>query len=318
MATSGTYSFTVTTNDLVRESMLNIGKLGESEGPTSQEYTDIVRKLNMIVKQLQGAADFSKGVKMWTRRIGHLFLSNLIGQYNLGPTATGWTNSYVSTTVPYNAYTGATSIQVTSIVGMHVGDYIGIQTTSGDLFWTTIVAPLSGVTVNLNTALTSDIPMNGVIYTFTTKAQQPIVIDYVFLRDAQSQDTPIKIMDVLEYAMLPSKTDLTNQSDPSSVYIENQIGYSILNLDVGAAADVTKHVVVGYLESVQDVSGALTETLEYPQEYFRALSWMLAREICPMFNAEWTPLMAELCKESISIAQNKDPETSSLYFQCNE
>ena len=49
MSTSGTFSFTVNAADIVREAMLNVGAIGESEVATAQEYTDCVRKLNMMV-----------------------------------------------------------------------------------------------------------------------------------------------------------------------------------------------------------------------------------------------------------------------------
>ena len=61
MPTSGTYSFTVTRDDIVREAMLNIGKLGEAETPTAQEVTDCARKLNMLVKQWMARQDFAPG-----------------------------------------------------------------------------------------------------------------------------------------------------------------------------------------------------------------------------------------------------------------
>jgi hypothetical protein len=317
MATSGTYNFTVTTTDLVRESMLNIGKLGEGEGPTPSEFNDIVRKLNMIVKQLQGDADYSKGLKMWTRRQGHLFLSGTAYSYNIGPSGTNWTNSYVMSSLMYNAAAGATSLTVTSIAGMNANDYVGIQLDSETLFWTTINGAPSGNTVPIAVALPAPASTNAQVFTYTTKAQQPIVVEFVLLRDSQAQDTPIRILNVQDYAMLPSKTDPTNLSDPTAVYIENQLVNSVLYLDVGGASDVSKHVVVGYMESIQDVSSVPAGNIEYPQEYFRAVSWLLSKEICPMFSAIWTPLMEELTREAVMIATNKDPEASTVFFQCN-
>ena len=52
MALSGTYAFSVTITDIIREAMLNVGAIGEGEVPTAQEFTDCQRKANMLVKQM--------------------------------------------------------------------------------------------------------------------------------------------------------------------------------------------------------------------------------------------------------------------------
>ena len=51
MSTSGTYTFTVTRDDIIREAMLNIGKLDAYGSIDPQETTDCARKLNMMCKQ---------------------------------------------------------------------------------------------------------------------------------------------------------------------------------------------------------------------------------------------------------------------------
>ena len=151
-----------------------------------------------------------------------------------------------------------------------------------------------------------------------TNAQQPIIVEWALLRDNTSSDVPIKILNFYDYAQLPNKTDITNKSDPYSIYIENQIGNSTLYTDVGASNDVTKHIVIGYMESIQDLSGNPNETIEYPQEYYRAICWLLTREICPMFNANWTQIMQVLCTEAVQIATAKDEDSSTLSFQVYE
>ena len=81
MATSGTYSFGVTKYDIIRQAMLNIGKLDPVEAPTAEEMDDCSRLLNMMCKQWMGKTDFAPGLKVWTRKRGHLLLSNTTGAY---------------------------------------------------------------------------------------------------------------------------------------------------------------------------------------------------------------------------------------------
>lgn len=316
MTTSGTYSFSVARDDIIRLAMLNIGKLEENETPSARETTDCSMLLNMLVKQWQGKADFAPGLKTWTRRHGHLFLSSTTGQYTLGPGGTGWTNNYVTTTLTANAASGQPAVVVAATTGMVAGDKFGVVLSSGALFWSVILT-IVGLTVTLTTNLTGAAGSGAVVFDYTTTAQQPIVIETVLLRDYTKSDTPIRRMILQEYDNLPSKADPTFISDPTSIYYEFQLTNGVLYTDVAGASDTTKHLCMTYMEAVQDLNSA-NDTFEYPQEWYLALAWGLAKQICPMFNAPWTELMKENAAMSLAIAQKKEPETSVMFFQCGE
>jgi len=316
MTTSGVYSFSVTRDDLIRQSMLNIGKIGAYDTPDAVQTADIGMMLNMICKQWMGKADFAPGLKVFTRKRGHLFLSNTTGQYTVGPGATGWTNNYTSRTLASAAAAAATTLVLNSITGLVVGDKIGIELDSGALFWTTVLT-LPTTTITVAAGLPSGASSDSVVFTYTTTAQQPLFIEAAVLRDIWSVDTPIRIFKTTqEYDVLPNKTDITNVQDPTSIYYENQLTNSYLYTDGGAAQDVTKHLVLTYMEPIQDLINPL-DTPSYPQEWFLPLSWGLSKNICPMFNRIWTPLMEENFITALKIAQQKDAENSSLFFVGN-
>lgn len=317
MTTSGVYTFSVSRDDIIREALLNIRKLDELETPTATETTDCARKLNMICKQWQGRADFAPGLKTWTRRHGHLFLSNTTGQYTVGPGGTGWTNSYTHTTLAATAATGQPVIVVTAATGMVAGQYIGVELTSGALFWGVILSVV-GTTVTMTSNLSGAAASGGAVFSYTTTAQQPVVIETAFLRDSDLTDTPIRIIrNVADYDMLPSKNDPNFVSDPTAIYYEFQLSNSTLFTDVAAAQDVSKHLCFTYLETIQDFVNP-TDTPEYPQEWYLALSWELSMQIAPMYGAVWTPLMQANRDKALAIAQRKDPEIITMYFEPNE
>jgi hypothetical protein len=329
MATSGTYNFTVTRDDIIRFALLNLGKLGEGEGPTAQESSDIAKFLNMMVKTWMGQADFAPGLKMFSRRQGHLFLSTTQGQYNLGFNNTqntgvnlaNWTNSYIQTALSVNAMSGATSIQVESIAGINNGDNIGIQMNggyqNGNLFWTTVNGTPSGTTINLSAAIPAEAYSGGVVYDYSVQAQMPIVTEAVVLRDVNREDVPINLWTVQDYMFAPSKADPNYISDPVSVYTERHTWYTTLFTDVAGASDVTKHLVIEYMEPVQDFNNPL-DNPEYPQEWYMALTWGLTKQICPMFNGVWTQEMQANYSEAMQVARNLDPNRTAMYFQCND
>jgi hypothetical protein len=332
MALSGTWSFSVTRDDIIKEAMLNIGAIGESEVPTAQEVTDCARKLNMLVKQWQGTMDFAPGLKMWTRQRGDLFLGNTKFQYQLGPTGDNWAaavtggglgQTYAQTQLTLNAAAGATTLTALQVSQMNVSDYVGIQINL-DIFWTTISSINTG-------AKTFTIPSPGIpnsangnayVWNYTTKAQRPLEIVTCILRDINNNDTPLNRMTLQDYEILPSKTQTTFTSDPTAFYYESQFtnGLSAINgngqlyIDVGGAQDVTKHLHLVYLRPVMDFNNP-GDNPEYPQQWYRPLCWGLAREICGMFDAIWTPDMDQNYREAMAMAREADTETTSFYFQ---
>lgn len=312
-STSGSYSFTVNRDQVIRQAMLNIGKLDENEVPTAQQTSDCAFALNMLIKQWQGRGDFAPGLKVWTRRLGYLFLSGASGQYSVGPTATGWTNAFAASTSTATEIAGATAIPVASASGFAGGYNVGVQLDSGVLFWTTI-SSVSGKTINLASGLPSQSSIGSQLFAYQTAAQQPLNIETAVLRDNQGNDNPLRILTVQDYDNLPSKASPQNVSDPTAIYYEYQLGNSNLYTDCAAAQDVTKYIVLRYMEPVQDVLQA-SDTFEYPQEWYLAIAWGLSSEIAPMFNAAWTQKMDENFKRALSIAQHKDPERVSIFFQ---
>lgn len=313
MATSGVYSFGVTRYDIIRQAMLNIGKLDPLEVPTSEETEDCSRLLNMLCKQWMGKTDFAPGLKVWTRKRGHLLLSNTTGQYSIGPTAQGWTNALVVTTLSAAASTGATSVAVASVSGIAATNTVAVYLDSGALFYATVSSVVS-TTLNLSAALPSGASSGNQVFAYATAAQNPKDVETAILRDVNNSDTPLNLMTVQDYDYLPSKADPTSFGDPSAIYFERGLTGSTIYTDVGAAIDTRSHIVITYQEPVQDMLVNADEPY-YPQEWYLALCWGLSEQIAPMFRANWTEKMELLKSSSMAIARQGDAELSSLYFQ---
>jgi len=314
MTTSGSYVFTVTTNDIVREAMLNIGKLGEAESPSSQEYSDCSRKLNMLAKQWMAKQDFAPGLKMWKRRHGNLFLSNAQFQYGLGPSGDHWTNTSFQQNTTATAIAGATTINVPN-ANMSVNDNVGIQLDAGTLFWTTVSTKVGGTQITIPAGgLPSQATSGAVVFNYTSAAQRPEIIETVVLRDSTGADIPMKILALQDYDALSSKQQPGFLSDPSYVYYEAQLTNGQLYLDVYGAADTTKFLHISYMEPVQDFVNT-TDNPDYPQRWYLALSWGLTKQIAPMFNLPLTKDMQDNLNDSLAIAREPDSDVNNIFFQ---
>ena len=325
MALSNTWSYTVTRDLIIRQAMLNVGALGESEIATTQETSDCADKLNMLVKQWMGTQDFAPGLKMWERQRASLFLSFTKGKYQLGPSGDDWaatvatsaTATHATQQTLATAAVGTNVLSFLSAANITPGDFLVVSLSNNDIFSTTATTVNTGTNLVTTAANVPAQVNNGAyVWNYTTKAQRPLAIRTCILRDIFNNDTPLSPMTLEDYEILPSKTQSTFVSDPTQFYYESQFqtGNGMLYLDVGGEQDITKHLHVVYMRPVMDFNNP-NDTPEYPQQWFRALCWGLSKDICSMFDAEWTADMEQNYREALAMAREADAEVTTFYFQ---
>lgn len=328
-ATSGTYVFSVTRDQVIRTAMLDIGALAEGDSPTGQEVSDMANLLNMIVKQEMGDVVRGTGLQVWTRKRAELFLGASKYLYNCGQSGDNWCDSTAGLNYPYlynqqqltaNAAAGASSFQVASVANYNINDYLGLVI-NGDIFWTTVSA-INVITnvVSIPNVLPAAALTNAYVWNYTNKGVRPLHIVSVVLRDIYANDTPIDTMTVERYEALPTKVAPTNIADPTSILYESafqtQSPNGRLYLDVGGAQDVTKHLHVTYLAPTQDLNNP-GDALDYPQQWYNYLSLKLGKRACPMFRCAWDATLESQLVDAEVIAKSGDPNTSEAYFQPN-
>ena len=336
MATSGSYTYTVSRDTIIRQAMLEIGKLAGTQAPTPQELTDCAVRLNLLVRQWMGRQDFAPGLKTWTRYHVDLIMSMSKGQYILSPTGDNWAAGVANIQNPnlpnlnlFNT-TGATAsgsplIQLSPAASAFVtaADFFVAALSSGDIFSSTVLSVNTGTgVVTLNTNVPSGVTVlsGAQCFDYTTKGQPLLEIQSAVLRDNQQNDTPLNYMTLQEYEAVPTKVQPNYLSDPTAIYHENQlvsgVRSSTLYLDVAGAQDVTKTIHIVGLRPVQAFVNP-TDNADYPEEWQLALTLGTARLIAPMFNAVWTKEMEGNLQTAVASARETIPETTAIYFQCN-
>jgi hypothetical protein len=330
-STSGTWTFSVTQKQVIRAAAIDLGAIDPQEDLTAQEYSDCSFKLNMMTKQWMGNTDFAPGLKIWTRRRADLFMGVAKYAYNLGQTGDHWVDStaglaypqsygqtYVATSVAANA----TTIPVASIAQQNIGDYVGILN-GNDIYWTKItnLNPVPNPpTMTIQSGVPNAITASAVTYVwnYTNKAVRPLSIITCVLRDIYANDTPLNFMTTERYESLPTKVAPTNIADPTAILYEsqftNQSPNGILYLDVAGAQDVTKRLHCVYLAPTQDLVNP-GDSPDYPQQWYRALTWGHAKDIASMFDCEWTQTMEQNLTEALAIAKQADPAITDVYFE---
>jgi hypothetical protein len=325
--TSGVYTFSVPRDTIIRLAMLDIGALQEGESPTAQEISDCAVRLNMIAKQWMGDTDFSPGLKVWTRKRAELFMQGGQYTYQIGQTGLdNWIDSttgltyptlYGSTTLTAAAAKNATSLSVGATAQANIGDFLGVYLGSS-IYWTTVTTAGAGVITIPSPGLSAAAAAGSYVWNYTTKAVRPIRIITALLRDIYANDTTLRMMTVERYESLPSKTMASATGDPTAIFYEPRFKQQNPNgqiyLDVGAPADVTKHLHIVYLAPVEDFVNP-GDAPDYSQEWLRPLVLQLGKDIHGMFDCSWD--LESSLQEALAIARQANPATTDIYFEVN-
>ena len=313
MTTSGSVNFSIDRDEIIQEVLELNGVIGGPlETPSAHQIVTCSRSMNLIIKQWQGDHDFAPGLKMWSRKRGTLFLQKDQASYLLGPTGDNATASYKQTTIRIAAAALATTLEVVSTTGMTAADYIGIELTSGTVYWTTISSITDSDTLVIpSPGLSSAAAVGKYVWSYTTKLRRPLKILTGLLRDQNSQDTPINIdRDLYWYESLPDKTVV---SDPANAYYESQLDNGMIYFDC-EPIDVTKLVKIVYRSPLEDFD-ALTDTPDLPQHWYRPFCLQVAVDTSPKFGKQVSQDLKERLIEALAIAKNADPENTTDYFQ---
>lgn len=279
----------------------------------------MLRTLNLQVKQWQGTSDKFPGLKVWTRQRLNLFFAIGQARYLVGPASSDdrAAAAQVVTTLGANKAANATSVTVASTTGMTAADAIGIVLSDGTLGWTTIssVDSATGLTLPANSVGAAG--SGAIVFTYTAKAQRFVELESASLRDwsnpSQPIDIPIEVYtDVQQYE---SVTQKLAPGDPTAILVEPQRLNTAVTLNF-AAANVYKTLrltVIYPSEDYDDATGA--DDIAYPQEYFAALEWELARRCAPKFGRVWTDDLALHWKIAVQEGVNFNPGDTSLSFE---
>jgi hypothetical protein len=277
MATSGSYDFTVTRDQLIELSHQHIGALGEGESCTTAQITEAARLLNMLVKLR--AAD---GMPLWALKRGTILPVTGVSSVNSDSHVV---TSYDYTTLSAAAASSDASIVVTSATGIALSDVIGVEITGG-MHWTT-VSSVSGTTIGLTVALTAAAAEDAAVYTYTTtdRVQKPIRVIEANIKDSEAGTSwSIEVEDQSDYYSLGNRT---STGIPNLVYFDVQ-STSSTNLDNGTFYIYPRftngeHVIeFTYHRPFQDFDSS-SDNPDFPQAFYLPLMLELAALIGPKF-----------------------------------
>jgi len=315
MATSSSFNFTVTRDDIIKEAYEKIGVIDPTESPTADQVVGGARKLNLLAK-----AWMSKGLNLWRREEATLFMENDKQVYSLGATGDHWTaeiNAVQAATTGITEMRVAgvstnTTLEVDSTTGMAASDNIGVLMDDNTIHWTTIASVTDSDTVVLTTGLDAAAAIDNRVYHYTSKPQRPLRVLDAHRRDFNGNDTPMYKMADDEYQFLSKKN--SKGSTNQWYYDPGRDTNGRLHLWV-VASSVKDTVFLVYQRPVQDFD-ATADNPDFPVEWFRALILGLAYDLAPNngIPVQERALLKIDRDEALADAMYWDEEDASVYF----
>lgn len=255
MATSGTHTFSLDRDDIIKHAfrLINVYDINTTPDSADMEYGNDY--LNMLLLQWAG-----QDIRLWKRKIGYLFPAVDTASYLLGPSGANATSSYVTTDLSVAASSGASTITVDSTTGMTTGDYVGIELTSGTRQWTTCTVTSSTV-LTLGTTLTGAAAVDNTVITYTTKIPRPLRIIRGTTKNIETDiETTLQVLGYDEYFDLPAKT---TAGIPINIYYDKSLTNGTLYC-FPRPNTVNDIITFTYLEQVED-AGNSTDDIDIPK-----------------------------------------------------
>jgi hypothetical protein len=271
-----TTSYSVTRNDIINAALRTIGVLGLNQVATNEDFFYATTALNLFLKNLQ-----ARGATLWKIKEVVVQLQDGYNTYPIGPTA-GYVAS-IPVTAGGSGYDGTSTITLSA-----PGTFSGYTNTTATASLVISSGAVTSVTItNAGTGYQSAPTITpggaGTGATFGTPVivgetvERPLrVLDQGnFIRVISTdEDTPISMLGRGDYEIYGSKT---TEGIVNSFFYDPQLTNGSLKV-YPTPGDATRELHLFVQSTIEDITNS-TDTFDFPQEWFMALRYGLAREL---------------------------------------
>lgn len=292
---------TTTANDIITGALRFINSYSPGESLDSADASDALTTLNDLMASwsTDQAAVFASVENILTFTPGQYQYT--VGNYDAGTfagTVTSGSPTITGVTVPADMIAN--------------GDLTGSGIPAG----TTILSFDSGAnTVTMSENATASPGAQQIAYTIPGdfKIARPLRVANSFTRittQASGLDYPIQVVDEGQYTQIGYKAIAA----PWPVLMWYNPTYPLGNLYFYQNPSQAGELHL-FTDTILTEFATLTQEVELPQGYVRALKRMLGRELAPEYGVQWTPQMEKLAKEAYDAikALNQNPVPVANY-----
>lgn len=276
-----TTSFSVDRDTIIKAALRAIGVLGLTQTPEVEMYSFASEALNLMLKYWQ-----SKGATLWKTQEIVVPLVAGVSKYPIGPTA-----GYISSIQITSGGSGYGASPTASIAAP--GSFSGYTGTTATVTLTATGGVITGVTVTNAGAGYQSVPavtlsagvggvLTPVVVGKTIERPLRILDQGNYIRIISSNnDTPIAMISKTDYNIYGYKA---STGIPNSIYYDPQMGNGQLYV-YPTPADSTRELHLFAQMPIVDMLLA-GDVPDFPQEWFLALKFGLARELLVEYGAD--------------------------------
>jgi len=276
VATSGSFNFSMTRNDLITQAFRTMGVLADIQEAAAEQVSNANTVLNVMIKSWR-----NKGISLPLYQELTVYLeadkqSYLLGATGDRATATGYkTELSVAGVATNGTITVDTDDDITN------GDVIGIVLDDETIHWTTVNGVPAANVVTLTAALPSAAAIDNHVYNYTSIAQRPITIKGARLRDSSGNETPVNILTREEYF---NQSNKTSSGRIVACYYDPQINNGVLYVwQPSNNVSDTLHLTVQRQVADFDTS---TDNADFPEEWLECIIWNLAARLMTRYGVD--------------------------------
>ena len=314
MSTSN--DFQQTRNEIILDAFQLLGVYGVGRTVEPEDMKFASSMFNKMIKAWQ-----AKGLHLWSKEEGYLFIEDNVTSYTLGDASSAAKSTLRSDAVITELSTAATASATTLVVdtttGMIATDNIGIVLDDDSIDWTTIVSVDSSTALTITAGLTSASAVKNNIYTYTTRAVKPLRIHSmrriqgVTTTTVSSSTVPMIKLSHQDYFDLPNK-DTPGTS--SHFYYNPRKTDGTVHL-WPRPNDPEIYFEFTFGRPLEDVDTS-TDNIDLPTEWLETATYQLCLRMAPAFgkDAKVQPLIAPMAVSMLEDLLNWDSEVVSLYL----
>lgn len=290
-----------TRNDIIDGALEKIGVKPSDEDAQAADVLTATKWLNRMVKRLQ-----STGAHLYSENLATLFISTGVIEYEIGSTADA-TETFGQTTTTAALVATTTTIPVTSVDGITVGDQLGVRLDDGTINFSAIIS-ITVLDVEITDGLVSAAASGNVVYFYTDAIGKALRIPDA-RRKQSGQEIQMIQLGRMDYLDLPNKD---NQGTPVQFYYQPRQDTG--NLFLWPAPASTETLINFTYYKPLDVFDDSADRAEFPNEWIEALVMGLADRLFSIFAQPKPPGFREDAYQAITDALDWDQGDASIYF----
>ncbi len=313
---SGDSNYEVPATDVIASAFRDLAVINEDENPTDGMYAIGLKKLNLLIKELEGT-----GIHVWTEEEALQFLQPgqaryLIGndqQNNPSPDHAADAYSYLMLEVESSMVAAQSILSLPVGITLPVGWYVGIVLDNGAIWWTTIAKTIVNVGLTLTVPIPSSASAGNFVFSYQTNIVRPLKVPVArTLTYSGLTETPWSYMySRQEYMDLPNKN---TPGVPTQGFYTPKIPQGQLFV-YPVAQQAAWGIRFTWYRPLQNFNGP-DDLADLPQEWSNALEWILARDLGPSYSVpaqRWATVQA-MAEQKAMLMLEWDRESEDIQF----